>query len=468
MDKPNRIEDILPLTPMQKSMLFDFVGHEDRSYYVTKIVLELKGTLQHTKFLQAWEEVIRRNEILRAVFRWEKLTEPVQIIYRSRPAPLYIRDLSGLRDVEQSKERKAHNQLGQLDKLDIRKEPFRIHVDLMGGNTAYMTLISHHILYDGWSNGLILKEFFDIYSALCAGTPAPAALKGRYRQYIEWLNQQNIIQQKEYCRKYMSRFSGWMPNAADREQKNLQYGTHVSNIPEAVMEKAFLFCARNHFTVSVLLYSLWGILLHKLYFADTVSFGITMSGRPAEIPMVGTIVGLFINTLPLLTDVSPDARMIDIITTVNSDLKEKRTYETTPLHMFQRAGAAGTDKGLFDSIVVIENYPLDIQKSVAGGELQITNYCVFEKARFDLVLSFYLYDSSLRLQYNTALYPAETAQTILSEFIRLFEYALETPFGSVFSAIHTCKYDNGETFKDIEEFDFPEKEEERTGRFEIF
>src|SRR5690554_655992 len=185
MLKKEDIEDIIALTPMQAGMLFHYVRNPASSYYVEQLSLRLTGALDRSKFLQAWDFVISVNEMLRTLFKWEKIKTPVQIILKESPLHFVFHDFSA--EKHSQKMVKKIKLEDREAKFDLSKVPFRIILCKTAEKQYEMIISYHHILFDGWSNGILLREFLDAYNMLVAGKPAnevPKLKKTRYKEYV--------------------------------------------------------------------------------------------------------------------------------------------------------------------------------------------------------------------------------------------------------------------------------------------
>ncbi|MGD2092759.1 MAG: condensation domain-containing protein, partial [Candidatus Aminicenantes bacterium] len=165
LDKKN-IENILALTPTQEGMLFHYLEDPAGPCYHEQLCLKLSGQIDIACFEQAWNTVVKTNEMLRTVFRWEKLEKPAQIILRERACDLCFYDLSAKINSQQEavlEEVKAND---ARNTFDLRQVPFRVILCKIAENKYRLIISNHHILYDGWSTGIILREFFEVYQAL--------------------------------------------------------------------------------------------------------------------------------------------------------------------------------------------------------------------------------------------------------------------------------------------------------------
>ncbi|MGD2089904.1 MAG: condensation domain-containing protein, partial [Candidatus Aminicenantes bacterium] len=165
MDRKNTA-DIVALTPLQEGMLFHYLREPGSDLYFEQLSLDISGRMDIGFFEKAWNVVIETNEMLRTVFRWEKLKDPVQIHLKKHKCKLKVYDLS---NKDNSQKKAALEQIKAKDRqknFDLSRVPFRVILCKIAENKYRLIISNHHILYDGWSTGIILREFFEVYQAL--------------------------------------------------------------------------------------------------------------------------------------------------------------------------------------------------------------------------------------------------------------------------------------------------------------
>ena len=206
LEKKN-IEDILALTPMQEGMLFHYLKNPESNHYFEQLGLEISGEINVEIFEKAWIFVVETNEMLRAVFRWEKLEKPTQIILREYKCKLTFYDFSGLDNSRKNAALEEIKTKDRLEPFDLHKVPFRVILCKLDAKKYEMVISNHHILYDGWSNGIILKEFFKAYHEFCKKEHSiKPPIKSRFREFIKWVQNQDIKKQEQFWREYLDGF----------------------------------------------------------------------------------------------------------------------------------------------------------------------------------------------------------------------------------------------------------------------
>ncbi|WP_068774889.1 non-ribosomal peptide synthetase [Paenibacillus sp. FJAT-26967] len=427
IDKTN-VEDILALTPTQEGMLFHHVSSQDKGYYVQQLTVTISGDLCSRTFQKAWDTVIHNNEMLRTVYRWVKLVRPVQIVLKSREILVVEHDFSYCTPEESKKHAQAIKDKDRQLEPDLEKEPFRITLCKLGSSTSDMILTWHHILFDGWSNGILLKEFLDAYRALASGIDPIVPEKSKFKEFIKWKSMQDKASQELFWKDYLHGLEERTSLPESQESRNssepLAAGKLVSVLTESETEDISRFVSRHELTLASLIYTTWGILLSKYNQTDDVMFGTTVSGRVPKIQAIENMVGMFINTIPLRFQSKPDERVQDVLRNVNEQLQKREEFENTPLPDIGGYSGLGNHEPLFNSIVVLENYPLD--SSIQGDEaLKLMHYQMYETTHYGLTLGVQTSGAlELDFSYDPALFTSCTVERMAGHFKQILKQML--------------------------------------------
>ncbi|MBY4899393.1 condensation domain-containing protein, partial [Cupriavidus sp. AU9028] len=222
----------------------------------------------------------------------------------------------------------------------------------------------HHLLLDGWSTAQLLGEVLRHY----AGEALPATA-GRFADYIGWLQARDAGASEAFWREQLQPLDAPTRLLASLPAPQQEHGHaeqhHLLDATETATLAAF--ARTQKVTLNTLVQAAWLVLLQRCTGQDCVAFGATVAGRPAELPAAQQMLGLFINTLPVVASPRPQQRIGDWLREVQALNLAAREHEHTPLYDIQRwAGHGG--QALFDSIVVFENYPVDaaLRRAPAG------------------------------------------------------------------------------------------------------
>ncbi|MCX7920711.1 MAG: amino acid adenylation domain-containing protein [Clostridia bacterium] len=423
LDKAN-VEDILALTPTQEGMLFHYLNEPESDQYFEQLSITLTGNTDIQKLKEAWEFVVQTNEMLRTIFRWTGLKKPVQIVLKNYSPKILEYDFS---NAEKEVQDILVGELKKNDKknrIDITTEPCRILLCKLNDSEYEMIISNHHIIYDGWSTGILLKEFFAAYEALSENKRPEKVTKNRFKEFVKWHQNYDKERHAEFWRNY---FSGLEANTAlykdnkDRGNTCLCESYHAA-LWEDLSKKLISFSKENEITLATLLYTAWGILLQKYSNSNDVVFGTTVSGRTPEVKGVEDIVGLFITTLPLRVQAKENESVIQLLKRQETDTRERGDFERTPLvDIKSYAGLHGADE-LFDSIVVIENYPLDASLSQVDGNISVKKFSMFEMTNFDLNLGITTAeDINLNFLYNGNSFTQAVIARMANHYIKILE-----------------------------------------------
>ncbi|KWX84307.1 hypothetical protein AMQ83_29345, partial [Paenibacillus riograndensis] len=180
----NQVSDIISLSSMQEGMLFHYLKEPGSSLYFEQVSLHIASRVDLSAFEAAWQHVVSSNEMLRAVFRWEGVKEPVQIILKERSQFLQITDVSSQGIGERSVFITKVMEDDRNSPFDLTEGAFRVCLYQFAEADYQMILSHHHILFDGWSTGIILNEFMETYQFFLTPQQPSAALKKRYKEFI--------------------------------------------------------------------------------------------------------------------------------------------------------------------------------------------------------------------------------------------------------------------------------------------
>jgi len=347
----DRVVDLYPLSPMQAGMLFHSILEPEGTVYINQLRLDLEA-LDAARFKAAWQTALDRNDVLRTGFMQGEAS--LQWVARSVELPLVEYDWRDQADLDAALDALAH---AEHDRgFDLATPPLmRLILVQCAAGRYHLIWTRHHLLLDGWSTARLLAEILARYSGK---NPLPS--RGRYRDYIAWLQTRNGAAAEMYWRTLLADIDG--PTRITSEHKpstdGQGYQEHIQVFDAVETARMAEFVRAERITLNTLVQAGWALLLRRYTGQTGVCFGATTSGRPAELPDADEVLGLFINTLPVVARPRPEQRIGDWLRMLQAQNIASREHEHTPLFEIQRwAGSNG--QGLFDSILVFENYPVD-------------------------------------------------------------------------------------------------------------
>ncbi len=355
---PDSVRDIYPLSPMQQGMLFHSL-HGAEGDYVNQLRMDIGG-LDPDRFRAAWQATLDAHEILRSGFLWKDgWPQPLQVVFEQATLELRL----ALPGSDPQRQAEAEREAG----FDPARAPLQrlVLVPLANGR-MHLIYTYHHILMDGWSNAQLLAEVLQRY----AGQEV-AATVGRYRDYIGWLQSRDAKATESFWRDRLASLE--MPTRLARQARTEQpgQGEHLRELDPQTTRQLASFAQGQKVTLNTLVQAAWALLLQRHCGQETVAFGATVAGRPAELPGIEAQIGLFINTLPVIAAPQPQQSVADYLQGMQALNLALREHEHTPLYDIQRwAGHGG--EALFDSILVFENFPVAEALRQAPADLEFS------------------------------------------------------------------------------------------------
>ncbi|QSQ26355.1 amino acid adenylation domain-containing protein [Pyxidicoccus parkwayensis] len=421
-------EDLYPLTSLQQGMLFHAalavpgsgVFHEQLSW-------TSRGRVDVPALRRAWAEVIARNAILRTSFVHEGLPEPLQVVHAKAELPWKEHDWRGLAPDEQRSRQDALIREDRARGFTLSSAPLaRMDVVRLGDEEYRFLWRHHHLVMDGWGVGIMLQQVFACYEALSSGREPALPRPPAWRDYMAWLQRQDLSRAEAFWRKELAGFITPTPLPAARP---IAPGAEAAVTGE---EKLWLspettaslqaFARKNGLTLNTLAQGAWALLLARYAGEDDVVFGATVSGRPVDLPDAESMVGLFINSLPVRVTLPRGAPVVSWLQGLQARQLEMRQFEHSPL--VQVKGWSDVPRGLplFESMLIFENYPLDTTLGQRVPGMEVRDVESHEQGNYPLI-AYVVPGDRLRLilAYAPALFGEGTVARMLEHWRTLME-----------------------------------------------
>ena len=426
------IEDILPLTPIQEGMLFHYIKNPGKEYYLEQLELELAGNIDISLFEKAWNFVIESNEMLRTFLSWEKVEIPVQIIQKEHRISPEFHDFSKQLTAE-LKPSLEKIKTTEREKIYLLHDniPFSIALCKTGSDQYEMIVTNHHILYDGWSNGIILKEFINVYNDFSEGIEPKKPGKPKFKEFIKWIQGRDTNKLLEYWGNYLNGLD-YCTNISIKKRKIEKNEERPNKIQISVSydlkEELDNFVKKQKINASTILYTSWGILLQKYNNTNDVVFGTTVSGRSAKVQGIEDIVGLFINTIPLRVLYRSGEKIERLLQNINKTLLEREEYEIVSLVDLNKYTQLNMNSEFFNSIVVIENYPLENTLIGQKGNLSINSYSMMESTHYDITIGITVFDDiEITFIYNGSFFDDRSIRNMSCHYLNVIRALITEP-----------------------------------------
>ena len=400
------LADLYPLTPLQQGIWFHELAARESGIYFRRIVSRLDGEMDIDLLKRAWEEVVARHGILRTSFVWEGLDQPLQIVHPTVVLPWEQQDWRGRPTKEEPERLKNFLEEDRARGFDFTQPPLmRLTLIQVADSKALLVWTYHHLILDRWSIEVVQKEVWAAYQALRKGRALPDEQPRPFREYMEWLPKQDLAEAERYWRGTLKGFTA--PTLLGVERKSVlgehqpgYYDVQHLTLSEPATAALERFARQYQVTLNTLVQGAWAVLLSRYCGTEEVVFGITSSGRSAELKGMETMVGIFINTLPVRVQVDKNQLVAMWLKEMQTHQVGMRQYEYTPLFEIQKWSEVSPGMPLFNTLLVFENTPggkistigpegLSVQKVSVTSNLT-TNYplnlvCLADRALHMLI-----------------------------------------------------------------------------------
>ena len=426
------IEDVYPLTPMQEGLLLHTLLEPGTGLYYMQDRYRINSALDPERFAQAWQAVIARHEALRASFCWNVGEDMLQVIHKPGSTPIEYLDWSTDPQDEQEPRLQALLKAEREAGFDLLNQaPFHLRLIRVGEARYWFMMSNHHILIDAWCRSLLMNDFFDIYTALGEGRDAQLAAPPRYRDYIAWLQRQNLNEARQWWQQNLQGFERATPIPSDRPFLREHAGgsggmvvgdcyTRLDARDGALLRE---LAQAHQLTVNTFAQAAWALVLRRLSGDRDVLFGVTVAGRPVDMPEMQRTVGLFINSIALRVKLPEDGQRCSVrqwLSALLDSNMQLREYEYLPLVTIQEHSELPKGQPLFDSLFVFENAPVEVSVLDRAQSLNATSDSGRTHTNFPLTAVCYPGDDlGLHLSYDQRYFDESTVQDMLAEFKRL-------------------------------------------------
>ncbi|MBD1923726.1 AMP-binding protein [Microcoleus sp. FACHB-831] len=359
------------LSPMQQSMLFNSISTQQAGLDIEQAICSLHENLNVSALMRAWQRVVERYEILRSYFSWEGLNEPVQTLHGQVELPFEHQNWCALSSSEQQDRLIAYIRDDRQRGFDIKKAPLMRLALLQLSDTEYkLACTFHNILLDNRSFAILCKQVFTFYEAFCQGQDLELPISQPYRHYIEWLQEQDLSKAETFWKETLRGFDAPTPLVVElapnqRQSQQAGHGEEEIQLSEVVTSKLLVLAQDHALTTTTLIQGAWALILSRYSGEEDVVFGGVRECRPSALEGAESMLGLFINILPVRVSVSADVPVLTWLKQLQAAWISLEDYEQTPLAKVLEWSDIPRGTSLFESILFVENYEIN---SVLQGE----------------------------------------------------------------------------------------------------
>lgn len=387
---PDNIEAIFPLSPTQQGMLYHSLHTPDSGMYLGQHCLELVD-VDDTLLQQAWTAVVARHASLRTLFAWRGLSKSVQLVLTSAPSDfgrhtLAETDLAAWLAADAAQDFDfAQTPPSRVNLITPLAQPTD------GGTRVWFVWTRHHLIVDGWSAQTVLAELQAAYTALVRHEPWQPRVAPSFATYIGWLQKAPTQASLQHWHTTLAPLTDRTRTSELSALKTPILGEAGTRRIEAQLSAAITAtleaCRKPHgLTLSTLVHGAWAAVLARDAQDTPLVFGSTISGRPTDLPDHDRIVGSFINTIPIVAELTSRSTGYSLAAWLH-DLQSQILSGSQHGHISKRDMLSATGlpswSTLFSSIVVYMNYP---QAATDAGELRINQSRYDEHSHYALAL----------------------------------------------------------------------------------
>ncbi|MDJ0396117.1 amino acid adenylation domain-containing protein [Rhodococcus sp. G-MC3] len=421
-----RLSEVWQLTPLQAGLLFQArLAEYAVDAYLVQITLALQGQVDGDRVRRAGRSLLARHPNLAAAFATTADGEAVQVIEEGVELPVTEVDLTGLDDRDRAHELGELKAADRIDPFDMARPPLiRLHLVKTAAESYLLVLTNHHILLDGWSTQPLIIELLTLYAS--DGDSAVLPPVRPYRDYLEWLHRRDTAASVIAWRDALAGVSE--PTLVAPAGRDFAGSDHVLLEISAERTAALRTAARDHdLTLNTMMQAAWAIMLGALASRGDVVFGATVSGRPPHIRGIESMIGLFINTVPVRVTLDPSESLSALLDRLQAEQAALLDHHYLGLIDIRAATGPGAD---FDTLTVFESYPVD---RLSGQDPHAAGVHVGEvhgrdASHYPLALVGSA-DDRLRLElaYAPDLFERSKAESILARVTAVLDAIVESP-----------------------------------------
>lgn len=307
------MRDVWSLSPLQEGLLFHAaVAAETVDVYTAQLCIELEGSVDGRRMRCAAAGVVARHPNLRTAFVYGSDGVPAQVVVDDVKIPWREVDLAGYGSAADAELRRCLDE-DRSARFALDAPPLlRLTLLRTAPERYVLAVTNHHIILDGWSMPLLVRELLTRYAA--DGTPVDLPASPSYRNYLSWLAHRDSEASARAWERALVGVAEPTLLAPSAPGAHLAVPAEVDiDVPAPVFDALTATAQRSGVTMNTVIQAAWGVLLSRLLSRDDVVFGATVSGRSPELPGVENMLGLFINTLPVRVQMNPDETCVQLL-----------------------------------------------------------------------------------------------------------------------------------------------------------
>ncbi|WP_196223735.1 non-ribosomal peptide synthetase, partial [Nocardia seriolae] len=427
------LSDVWPLSPLQSGLLFHALLTQNTvDVYTIQTVLDLSGVVDVDRLKVAAQAILDRYPSLRTAFVTDSDGRAHQVVLDRVEVPFNLVDLTDLPEAERNPRMRELIDADRGAHFDLSSAPLmRFNVFRISDELVHLVITTHHILLDGWSMPLLMRDLLVLYAV--RGDVSALPRVASFRNYLAWLAGRNRDESLEVWKRALTGVSEPTQLApAPSRDENYEIARHTLDIDAERTRALTKRAGELNVTLNTLIQTSWAVLIGRLTGRSDVVFGATVSGRPGDLPGVESMVGLFINTVPVRIRVDDRLTLAGLLQRVQADQAELLEHHHIGLTEIQRLAGAGAD---FDTMMAFESYPVDKDAIAAASSIDgmsVSGVGINDDTHYPMSLVIMAGESiDISMRYLTSRFTADEVATLAARLNRILEALLGDPEGLV-------------------------------------
>lgn len=425
------LQDVYPLTPMQHGILIESLLAAE-PVYVQQYHLEVTGFREQERLRAALRALIDRHDVLRAGLRWDIGDRPLHVIHSAVAPRLTTEDLRSAGDTQVRARIAALLAQERAAPFDLRTPPLlRVRAVRADDRAWHLVITYHHIVVDGWSIPLIHAELAELLGAAVAGRPAQLPEPHPFREFVTWQHRQaDAPGDRRYFTDLLGDLTAATPLGPGLPERKPRPAPPTRNgrviVTSTVPQDRSPAGAASRLGVlpSTIVNAAWALLLARWADVADVTFGMVVSGRPAELAQAASRVGMFVNTAVLRIPVPPDAQLGDWLKDVRERVDEAYLRSQASLVLAQECSGIPAGTPMVKSVVAFQNYWQEEQDEVHAGAVTVRVRGRGERVDLPISVGIALLDDGIWIRLDHDL--TEVTHDEATRTARRFAHLIET------------------------------------------
>ena len=370
--KKPKIEAIYPLSEMQQGLLFHHLMEGEDQGFLT-VQCEIEGNLDIALFKEAWKKVTKRHEVMRTSVHWKKVERPVLLVRPEKEI-----EWSFLNWETHTPEEQAHLlKVYKTERKDLgvvfEENPLsRITLIQRTATSYYFVWECHHLLLDGWSSTIILKDAFAFYAGLTSGQESQLPAIPSHKSYRNWLQNTPVEKAAQFWKKTFENFDRALLFQQNKTQSSgMTPSVHTYTFTPETSQDLKDLAKQYRVTLNTLFQGIWSLALAKCFNGKDITFGTTVSGRSIPFPNIERMAGMFANVLPVRTVFEASQSFKSTLQEIQLQQQEARHYEYCKIDEIVSWAGLPEEKNIFASLFVFENFPWE---NISSGDVTVQGF----------------------------------------------------------------------------------------------